>query len=154
MKSVRPNLFRQKTSPTDTTRNVVTRIPALSAKEKASLIAGDNIMFRDSYIFDNARANRHIEAQTALMMLYQIGADLINSGTAYSTTADISSPPSNVRPRRNTAKTEAQKIISDFLDSPQHIHRAQCKRARVAQLVEHRIHKPAVVGSIPTPGTY
>ena len=25
--------------------------------------------------------------------------------------------------------------------------------ARVAQLVEHRIHKPAVVGSIPTPGT-
>lgn len=125
MKSVRPNLFRQKTSPTDTAKNAVTRIPVLSAKEKASLVAGNNIMLRESYIFDNTRANRHIEAQTALMMLYQIGADLINKGTAYSTNADIS-PPSNGRPRRNPAKTEDQQNISDllmekYLSLPKHV---------------------------------
>lgn len=110
MKSTRSTLFKQKTS-----SQIVNKIPVLSAEEKKALVSGNNIMLRESYIFDNSRANRHIEAQTALMMLYQIGAELINAGTAYSTTADISSPPNGKLPRRNTAKSEGQKKISDLL---------------------------------------
>lgn len=110
MKSTRPNLFKQKTTTPKTNL-----IPLLSREDQLALISGENLVLRTSYIFDNSRALRHIEAQVALKMLYQIGAELINNGTAYSTTADIS-PPSNARlPRRNTAKSENQKKITNLL---------------------------------------
>ena len=65
-------------------------IPVLSAKEKAEVLAGENIVFRIHYIYDNARAKRHIDAQVTLQTLYNIGAELINSGKAYS--ADVEVP--------------------------------------------------------------
>lgn len=87
-------------------------IPVLSPAEKAEVLAGENIVFRMNYIYDNARAKPHADAQVALHTLYNIGAELINSGKAYS--ADVQIPTFESSPK--AAKlTEKEQKIKDLL---------------------------------------
>lgn len=87
-------------------------IPVLSAKEKAEVLAGENIVFRINYLYDNARAKRHIDAQVTLQTLYNMGAELINSGKAYS--ADVETP-THESPSEMPKRTKNETKIKDTL---------------------------------------
>ena len=110
--SAAPSLFQKKKQPDQA------RIPVMSAAEKANQLSGENILFRMNYIYDNARAKRHTDAQTILQTLYHIGAELINTGKAYS--ADVKLPTfntDNIKPTPRSLPSKQEAEISDLLMS-------------------------------------
>lgn len=98
-------LFQQPKQPDQT------QVPVLSGKEMLEQLAGENILFRVNYLYDNARAKRHIDAQVILQTLYHIGAELMNTGKAYSADVELPSVNPDEMDNKKCSPTSEQELF-------------------------------------------